>query len=375
MQDRLSPECSGGKTLDEIRRTELLWQKPSAPGGTAVVTVLNHNVLAQDLIDIHPHLYRHHNPDDLVWEKRQELLLDEFLSSNADIIALQEVQQDHIEPFYSRLEDYGYHGTFKKRTSPDKTDGCALYYKRDVFDLIELQEVEYFQPGVEVLNRPNVAIIAKLRHKRNHKELVIANTHLLYNPKRWNIRLAQIQILLAEIRRIIGSSKSPAVMIVGDLNSDPQSPIIKLLEKGYFETEEPLLPDYLGILPNCTHKSKKSKLYNSKLISSLFDEDEEEKDSCDINEKTSCSTSDSTPKQGGSSSRHSKEAARRDSFLKTSESYLLSHNLNFTSTYNFYDNSYRKEATTFQDRWINVDYMFYSNMMLISQNTPTPGAI
>uniref|UniRef100_A0A0A9XND7 Protein angel 2 n=1 Tax=Lygus hesperus TaxID=30085 RepID=A0A0A9XND7_LYGHE len=339
-------------------------------GGTAPVTVLNHNVLAQDLIELHPHLYRHHNPQDLVWEKRQELLFDEFLSSNADIIALQEVQQDHIEPFYKRLEDHGYSGAFKKRTSSDKTDGCALYYKREVFHLIELEEVEYYQPGIQVLNRPNVAIIAKLRHKLNNKVLVIANTHLLYNPKRWNIRLAQIQILLAEIKRIVGASKSPAILLVGDLNSDPRSPIIRLLEKGYYEAEEPVLPDYLGILPNCTHKSK-SKLYNSKLVISLFNDDEEGKESCDKNEIPSDAKAD-TSKQGESSCKKNHESVQRDSFLKTPESHLLSHNFNFTSTYNFYDENYRSEATTYQDRWINVDYMFYSNMILISrQRLPT----
>lgn len=95
----------------------------------------------------------------------------------------------------------GYKGIFKKRTN-DKEDGCAIYYRAEKFDLKESATVEYNQPYVRLLNRDNIGIIARLSCKENEKNVVVANTHLLFNPNRHDIKLAQLAMLLAEIDRI-----------------------------------------------------------------------------------------------------------------------------------------------------------------------------
>lgn len=64
-------------------------------------------------------------------------------------------------------------------------------------------DVEFLQPNVTILNRDNVAIIAKFAPTDNpNAEFVVATTHLLYNPRRQDVRLAQTQVLLSEIERI-----------------------------------------------------------------------------------------------------------------------------------------------------------------------------
>jgi len=65
----------------------------------------------------------------------------------------------------------------------------------------------------------------------------VANTHLLYNPRRGDIKLAQLAILLAEINRLSrlpDGSKSP-VVLCGDFNSSPQSPLYSFLTTGCLE--------------------------------------------------------------------------------------------------------------------------------------------
>lgn len=82
-------------------------------------------------------------------------------------------------------------------------DGCAIYFKPDRLKMIEHVSVEYHQPGIDILDRHNVAIIAKFAPLDNlQEEFLVATTHLLYNPKREDIRLAQVQVLLTEIERI-----------------------------------------------------------------------------------------------------------------------------------------------------------------------------
>jgi len=52
-------------------------------------------------------------------------------------------------------------GLFKRRTH-DHVDGCAIYFKKDRFRLLESSSVEYYQPGVQLLDRDNVALIVRL---------------------------------------------------------------------------------------------------------------------------------------------------------------------------------------------------------------------
>ena len=98
----------------------------------------------------------------------------------------------------------GYDGIFKKRTG-DNVDGVAIYFKKKIFDLVDYTSVEYFQPGIDVLNRHNVGLIAKLAVKRQteneQQHVVVATTHLLFNPKRHDVKLAQMQLLLTELER------------------------------------------------------------------------------------------------------------------------------------------------------------------------------
>lgn len=96
----------------------------------------------------------------------------------------------------------GYGFVFKKRTGL-RTDGCAFYYRQSVFNLEDYITVEYCQPNVTLLDRDNIAIVAVLSPKDKPEEkFVVATTHLLYNPRRQDIRVAQTQVLLAEVERM-----------------------------------------------------------------------------------------------------------------------------------------------------------------------------
>lgn len=103
---------------------------------------------------------------------------------------------------FLRFKPSGYAYLYKRRTGL-RMDGCAIYYKKDVLDLVEYIDVEFLQPNVTLLNRDNVAIIAKFAPKDNPgAEFIVATTHLLYNPRRQDVRLAQTQVLLSEIERM-----------------------------------------------------------------------------------------------------------------------------------------------------------------------------
>jgi len=63
--------------------------------------------------------------------------------------------------------------------------------------------VEYNQPGVSVLDRDNVGIVLRLSPRQNELEnLIVSTTHILYNKRRHDVKLAQVHLLLAEIERV-----------------------------------------------------------------------------------------------------------------------------------------------------------------------------
>ncbi len=71
------------------------------------------------------------------------------------------------------------------------------------FTCVDSTTVEYNQPGARKLDRDNVALLVKLvpksegRRSEKKKKLVVATTHLLFNLKRVDVKLAQAVVLLA----------------------------------------------------------------------------------------------------------------------------------------------------------------------------------
>ena len=128
-------------------------------------------------------------------------------------------------------------------------DGCATFYKDHKFELDVVRPLEYFTRGSNVLDRDNVALLVRLipRDKHTSSKLVVANTHLLFNPKRGDVKLAQLVLLLSELDRLAhvedhGVSPFAPIyhptVLMGDFNSEPRSLLYQFLSTGKV--------DYLG---------------------------------------------------------------------------------------------------------------------------------
>ncbi|XP_070573274.1 protein angel homolog 1-like [Ptychodera flava] len=166
----------------------------------------------------------------------------------------------------------GYDGVFKKRPG-DKQDGCVILYKNSVFRLIKHKLVEYYKPGVFPLHRDNVGTIVLLQprdKKVANQKICVANTHLLFNPKRGDVKLAQLGVLFAEIDNIAfrkvthGDVKYHLVILCGDLNSEPYSPLYKFINRGKLQYDSLTRREvsgqhkgqHLGFLPMPLWKAK-----------------------------------------------------------------------------------------------------------------------
>ncbi|XP_032818945.1 protein angel homolog 2 [Petromyzon marinus] len=248
-------------------------------------SVMTYNILSQTLLEDNAYLYRHCNRSVLEWAYRFPNLIQEIERFNADVLCLQEVQKDHyIDQLKPHLIKLGYSCHYKMRTG-DKNDGCAICFKRSRFSLRSWHAVEYYRPGVSLMDRDNVGTIAVLQplpqegtssapYAQFPPSVCIANTHLLFNPKRGDIKLAQLALLLAEIDKVSDGGRLP-VLLCGDFNSVPGSPLYHFLRHGYlhyhglpawkvsgqqevYQTnhrllQAPLWPQTLGVSPFCQY--------------------------------------------------------------------------------------------------------------------------
>ncbi|NXT68453.1 ANGE1 protein, partial [Chaetops frenatus] len=203
--------------------------------------VMSYNILAQDLVEQGLDLYVHCHPDILNWSYRLPNLLQEIQHWDPDVLCLQEVQENHYwEQLEPTFKEMGFACFYKRRTGT-KTDGCAVCYKHSRFQLISLSPIEYFRPGLDVLNRDNVGLVLLLQPVlpeglglKAVSPLCVANTHVLFNPRRGDIKLAQVALLLAEIDKIARTTEGRyyPVILCGDLNSVPDSPLYKFIRNG-----------------------------------------------------------------------------------------------------------------------------------------------
>uniref|UniRef100_A0A3Q0RET2 Angel homolog 1 n=1 Tax=Amphilophus citrinellus TaxID=61819 RepID=A0A3Q0RET2_AMPCI len=249
-------------------------------------TVMSYNILAQDLLEANQELYTHCPLEVLDWNYRCNLLLKEIEKWLPDILCLQEVQENHYhEQLHPALSQMGYTCVFKRRTGT-KTDGCATCFRSSCFSEVAATHLEFFRPETRLLDRHNVGIVLLLRPlvkqgskvKEMGPPLCIANTHLLFNPRRGDVKLAQLAIMLAEIDSMIKSCKAKGehcnVIMCGDFNSVPYMPLYQFItsselyyqglptwmvsgqedlsyKANCYRLSAPLWPSSLGITDNC----------------------------------------------------------------------------------------------------------------------------
>lgn len=377
--------------MRRLRQWEMVTNTKFASGQE--FTLMSYNILAQRLLESNSELYKHCDQEVLNWNYRCDHIVQELIEADPDIVCLQEVQEDHLEQtLMPRLQEHGYLGLYKKRTG-DKSDGCAIFFKKNQFALEGWLPVEFNKPGVYVLNRDNIGIVAlfrPLRKKKTDARLCVATTHLLFNPRRGDVKLAQLQVLFAEMDRLafrrLSSSGHPLyhpVIVCGDMNSEPQCEIYKFMSSGSLHYEglpiatmsgqvgsgwtrnylsPELLPPYLGITDHCQfakiQQDRVCKCQPSQKCEQMSKSDE----TMDVAGGSSSSASEAC---SGSSEMDDQTASTTDK-LYVSPVYasgVMRHSFNLMSVYNhaLSRKPYEPEVTTQHTRAsCTVDYIFYS---------------
>lgn len=179
--------------------------------------------------------------------------------------------EDYFIEHFKKMGDYEsvFLAKTRAKTMSEKerrvVDGCATFYKTTRFRLIDQDLVEYNQKAIQrpdfkktadifnrVMNKDHVAVFAMLEDKSTNERLLVANSHIHWDPSDADVKLVQVGVLMDEIQRFAkkhlapsADSKGPTypspdklpTIICGDYNSSPGSGVYEFFSKGTIQQD------------------------------------------------------------------------------------------------------------------------------------------
>ncbi|CAF1277126.1 unnamed protein product, partial [Didymodactylos carnosus] len=265
-------------------RSWLRLSSPNVTQPTAIFTVMNYNILCDKYAT--RNAYGYCPSWALKWDYRRKQILEELKNYAADIIALQEIEMDQYHAFFlPELKSLGYDGVFSPKSrartmcESDRrfVDGCAIFYRKTKFRLVENYLVEFNQLAMSaanglsshdmlnrVMTKDNIGLVALLETNEeiyshtfssgivpaDHKQLLfVCTAHIHWDPEFCDVKLVQTLMLLSELKTIIEDAtkthrpsitnhtsidcNSIPLVLCGDFNSLPDSGVIELMRNGH----------------------------------------------------------------------------------------------------------------------------------------------
>ena len=142
----------------------------------------------------------------------------------ADIICLQELDQENFnENFRRELAIKGYRGLLwpksRARTMMEReaklVDGCAIFYKSAKYILLDKQLIDFANTAINrpdmkgehdifnrVMPRDHIAVAAFLENRATGARMIVANTHIHWDPKFEDVKIVQCAILMEQLARL-----------------------------------------------------------------------------------------------------------------------------------------------------------------------------
>lgn len=194
-------------------------------------SVASYNTLATAYIQVAQ--YRRTPAMVLSSEWRIPALAARVANLAADILCLQEVEPQTFAVLQSRLGALGYASQYARKGS-GQPDGCAIFYRRADFELLEARVIIYADGRSAAADSGNVALVTQLRCADG--VIGVINTHLTWDPPETSREEQrghrQIEQLLAQYESMAIATN--AWIIAGDLNVRPDSEIVAALGRAGF---------------------------------------------------------------------------------------------------------------------------------------------
>ena len=211
------------------------------------------------------------------WKNRFTALCDYLDATKFDIAALQEVDNFNTQWLpYAKKNKYGSHYVQRTQATNAKKDGSCVLWRDAAFELVSTRALEYnaLADAIPVSDdaegaegteadpakryiRDCVANLTLLRQKSDGAEVLVACTHIYWDPACADVKLAQTKMLLevaeqfrAERQEL--TKKKVHFICAGDFNSMPTSDVYQALAKNLRSVSQGCEPAYTNVTPSFT---------------------------------------------------------------------------------------------------------------------------
>mmetsp|Transcript_24748 Transcript_24748/g.59661 ORF Transcript_24748/g.59661 Transcript_24748/m.59661 type:complete len:1020 (+) Transcript_24748:65-3124(+) len=244
--------------------------------------VVTYNILADqnasrdvDKDDDADRMYSHCKNEHIVKWRRHPLIIHEILEYSPDVISLQEVDTDVFNGLLKPvLNAKGYEGYYSQKgvdVSSGVREGCAIFWSLDVFESVRpvdmrthtfRQMIESFScdDRMHKSQWKSLSDMSDLLDKHGHlkhvlfnklghvmqtvvltqrasqEKVVIGNTHLFYHPMASHIRCLKILMACRQLEIEHKENQNCPIIFCGDLNSHPNSGVMKLMLNRYLDS-------------------------------------------------------------------------------------------------------------------------------------------
>ena len=187
----------------------------------------SYNVLANSYVN--PAWYPKVDPKVLDWSQRKFALAEKIERLDADVVCLQELEEDAYSFLELNLRSKGYNNGSYARKNHGKPDGCAIFSREGMLRFISSEAVYYDDGLGRTPSSGHLALIANFESAIGI--IKIASTHLKWDSQNKapaeHIGYRQVKGLIANC--VKANLPAYAWIICGDLNAEPGSPIVQEL--------------------------------------------------------------------------------------------------------------------------------------------------
>ena len=187
-----------------------------------IITVLDWNTLGERYATAVQ--YRYTPTKALAWSYRRQLILDEIIQRDADIVCMQEVDQENYSKFFTpALLSRGYAGIFyqkgRARVMQERearsVDGCATFFKASKFIHLARDFIEFANTAInridmkgedDIFNRvmphDQIASITFLENRKTGTRFIVGNAHIYWDPNYEDVKVVQVAILVERLAKL-----------------------------------------------------------------------------------------------------------------------------------------------------------------------------
>ena len=179
------------------------------------------------------------NPSDgeNAWPNRKDYFISQIQFYSPDIFGVQEATPDQVTYIASALSDYNKFGIGREEGGTG--EACTIYYKKDRFQVDKINTF-WLSENPNVVSRGwdaacnRVCTSALFKDVKTKKFFWVFNVHLDHVGN--EARVKGVQLVLSKIKEF--NTKNYPVFLMGDFNSEPNTPQIAEVKKVMDDTKD-----------------------------------------------------------------------------------------------------------------------------------------